>query len=71
MEAECLEVQGCWSRASLVISRAIGGHEKVAVSTVNKQKKQAQLWCQQQVLLLLSGDVASERDWDWAPKEVA
>lgn len=66
-----MEVQGCWSRASLVINRAIGRNEKVAVSTVNKRKKQAQLWCQQQVLLLLSGDVASERDRDWAPKEVA
>lgn len=70
MEAECLEVQGCWSGASLVINRAIARRENVAVSTVNKRKKQAQLWCQQQVLLLLSGD-ASERDWDWAPKEVA
>lgn len=34
---------------------------------INKRKKQAQLLCQQQILLLLSRDVTSQRDW--APEE--
>lgn len=64
------------SRASLVIDRsllevyvAVGQHQKVGVNVVNKWMKQIQLWCKQQVLLLLSGGIASEPDW--APGEAA
>lgn len=76
LEPECLQAQSSRSRASLVIDWAlleayvaVGQHQKVAVNVVNKWMKQIQLWCKQQVLLLLSGGIASEPDW--APGEAA
>lgn len=54
----------CWRLMLLSVSI-----RRVAVNIVNKWMKQTQRWRKQQVLLLLSGGIASEPDW--APGEAA